>query len=179
MRRSTFVSSLLVLALSATSLDAQVALKVGYINSAAILEQAPGAQAAKDQFEQEFSSYQTEIQEMAQELQTLMEQYEQQQLTLSADAKARREGEIRQKQGAYQARLQELDEQAGQREQELVQPVMDRISRVIEEIREEGSYSLIFDVSAGSIISADPSLDLTDEVVSRLQSAAPGSPGGS
>ena len=49
---------------------------------------------------------------------------------------------------------------------------MDQITQVIETIREEGNYALILDVAAGSIISADPSLDLTQEVIRRLQTNA-------
>ena len=53
---------------------------------------------------------------------------------------------------------------------------MDEISRVIEALRVEQSYHIIFDVAAGSIIAADPTLDITDEIVRRLQAAgtAPG-----
>ena len=57
------------------------------------------------------------------------------------------------------------------RQAELVEPVMERITAVIETIRAEGSYSMIFDVAAQGIISADPALDLTTEVVRRLQAA--------
>ena len=45
---------------------------------------------------------------------------------------------------------------------------MDEITAVIEELREEGSYALILDVAAGSIVSADPTLDVTEEVIRRL-----------
>jgi Skp family chaperone for outer membrane proteins len=48
---------------------------------------------------------------------------------------------------------------------------MDNITAVIETMREEGAYSLILDAAAGSIVSADPALDLTQEVITRLQSA--------
>ncbi len=52
---------------------------------------------------------------------------------------------------------------------------MDQITAVIETLREEGQYSLILDVAAGSIISADSTLDLTDEVMRRLgESSEPG-----
>jgi len=46
--------------------------------------------------------------------------------------------------------------------------VMDGISEVIEAVREEGSYAFVFDIAAGAIVSADPTLDLTDEVIRRL-----------
>jgi len=73
-----------------------------------------------------------------------------------------------------------LDQQASARRAELVQPIMDRVSEMIEQLRLDGGYSLIFDVADGSIVAADPTLDLTDEVLRRLQTAAasPGTTGG-
>jgi outer membrane protein len=91
---------------------------------------------------------------------------------LSPAAKTQRQEEIRQRQQEYQTRVEALESQAGQRQQQLVQPVMDRVNKVIEEIRAEGSYSFIFDVAGGSIIAADPRLDLTEEVLRRLRAAA-------
>ena len=65
-----------------------------------------------------------------------------------------------------------------QRQAELIQPIMEEVTSVIEALREEGNYSLILDAGAGSIISADPSLDLTQEVISRLESGSGANPGG-
>jgi outer membrane protein len=170
--RSLLLASLAVLA-SASATQAQaVALKIGYINSAAILEEAPGAKDASDEFDRYLQGSQAEVQRMSQELQTLVQEYERQQLMLSPAAKTQREEEIRRRQQEYQGRVEALETQAGQRQQQLVQPVMDRVNKVIEEIRAEGSYSFIFDVAAGSIIAADPRLDLTQEVLRRLRAAS-------
>ncbi|MGD2120790.1 MAG: OmpH family outer membrane protein [Gemmatimonadota bacterium] len=152
-------------------LGAQTNLKIGYIDSQAILDQDPSAQAAQQQFEASLATYQAEVQQMGEDLQQLIDQYDQQQAMLSDEAKANREEEIRLKQGQYQQRISELEQQASVRQAELVEPVMERITAVIEEIRAEGSYSMIFDVAAQGIISADPALDLTAEVVRRLQAA--------
>lgn len=153
------------------SAEAQTTVKIGYIDSQAILDQDPSAQAAQQEFEASLATYQAEVQQMGEDLQQLIDQYEQQQAMLSAEAKANREEEIRLKQSQYQQRITELEQQAGARQAELVEPVMERITAVIEEIRAEGSYSMIFDVAAQGIISADPNLDLTAEVVRRLQVA--------
>jgi outer membrane protein len=155
----------------AASAEAQTTLKIGYIDSQAILDQDPSAQAAQQQFEASLATYQAEVQQMGEDLQQLIDQYEQQQAMLSAEAKSNREEEIRLKQGQYQQRISELEQQASVRQAELVEPVMERITAVIEDIRAEGSYSMIFDVAAQGIISADPALDLTSEVVRRLQAA--------
>jgi outer membrane protein len=172
-----FLPVLLGLLLVSTA-EAQTTVRIGYIDSQAILDQDPSAQAAQQQFEASMATYQAEVRQMGEELQRLIDQYEQQQAMLSEEAKANREEEIRLRQGEYQQRIGELEQQASVRQAELVEPVMERITAVIEDIRAEGSYSMIFDVAAQGIISADPALDLTAEVVRRLQAAAAASSSG-
>ena len=118
------------------------------------------------------SGYQNEIVQLETELQNLEAALQQQQLTLSPEARANREQQLQAKFQEYQQRTGQLQEVANQRRAALIQPVMDNITAVIEELREEGSYSLILDAAAGSIVSADPALDLTQEVITRLQAAA-------
>ena len=49
---------------------------------------------------------------------------------------------------------------------------MDKITAVIEALREEGQYSLILDLGAGASISADTTLDLSQQVIDRLSQGA-------
>ena len=179
MRRATpILLSLMALVFLAGGVEAQTALKIGYLDSGAILDQDPGAQAANAQFQEALTRYQAEVQQLGEEIQALVAAFEQQQGTLSPAARTNREEQIRMRQAEYNQRLTEIDQQAQVRQAELIQPVMDRVTAVIEQIREEGSYSLIFDVAAQGIISADPALDLTQEVIRRLAATAPPSGGG-
>ncbi|MGD8319822.1 MAG: OmpH family outer membrane protein [Gemmatimonadota bacterium] len=180
MRRTPFAALALVFALAAGSARAQT-LKIAYINSQEILANAPGAKEAQDAFDKDMASYNQEAQQLQEEIQRMQQQLQQQELTLSPEAKRNRQQQIQQKAQEAQQRMQELDQQAQKRRSELIQPVMDKVTAVIEKMREEGNYSLILDVAAGSIISADPSLDLTQEVIRRLaaqDASAPGNPGG-
>ena len=97
---------------------------------------------------------------------------------MSPEAKANREQQLQAKLDEYQQRTTQLQEVANQRRAALIQPVMDNITTTIETIREEGAYSLILDVAAGSIISADPALDLTQLVIQRLQADVGAAPAG-
>lgn len=169
----------LLLALTlATALPAagQAGLKIGFINSAEILDQAPGAQEAAQQFDRDLAGMRAQIQPATDSLDQMISAYEAQSLTLSPEAKQRQEQAILTKREQLQQMASALDQQASARRAELVQPIMDRVSTVIEEIRVQGGYSIIFDVADGSIVAADPSLDLTDQVLQRLQAAA--GPGG-
>jgi len=171
MRRTPFAALALVFALATGTAEAQT-LKLGYINSQEILEKAPGAREAQDAFERDMQGFTTEAQQLQDELTRMQQQLAQQELTLSPEAKRNRQQQIQQKAQEAQERMAEMDQIAAQRRSELVQPVMDRITAVIETLREEGDYALILDVAAGSIIAADPALDLTAEVLRRLEASA-------
>ena len=181
MRLTKFFLPVLLTIVFASTVQAQSAVKLGYIYSQQILNQDPVALEAQQQFEADLARYRAEVDQIGQELQGLIGQYEQQEAMLSEEAKTNRQEEIRLKQTQYQQRISELEQQAGLRQAELVEPVMERINAVIEDIRADGGYSMIFDVAAQGIISADPDLDLTAEVVRRLQAGAAtaGNPGGS
>lgn len=157
---------------------ARAQTKIGYINSQNILAEAPGAKDAQTKFDAEMGQFKDEVQKMQTELEALVKQYDQQQAMLSPSAKQQRQADIQTKQKAYQDRLAAIDQRAGQRQQELVQPVMDKINKVIETIRAEGTYAIIFDVSSGGVVAADPGLDLTAEVIRRLKAEAAGTQAG-
>lgn len=159
------------------SLEAQ-ALRIGYIQSQEILAAHPGTAEAQAQLEQEGQAAEEEMQRIQTELQNMQQQLQQQSLTLSPEAKANREAQLQQRLVEAEQRAQQMQAALQQRQAELIQPIMEEVTAVIEAIREEGNYSLILDAGAGSIISADPSLDLTQEVISRLGSGSGANPGG-
>jgi outer membrane protein len=176
MRRSPLAIAAIACAIGAVAAEAQTPLKIGYLNSQEVLANFSEAAAAQQRFDQEMQAYQAEIQQLEQELTGLQENLQRQQLTLSPDARAAREQQLQTRVTAYQQRTAQLSQIAEQRQQELIQPVMDRINTIIEAIRVEGQYHLILDVAAGSIIAADPMLDLTQQVIGRLGTAAAPAP---
>jgi outer membrane protein len=52
---------------------------------------------------------------------------------------------------------------------------MEQINKVIDELRAEEGYTMIFDAEnqAGVVVAADKNLDLTDKVLARLRAAGP------
>jgi outer membrane protein len=172
--RKTFPFVMAVLALTVLALpaSAQTAPRIGYINSQRLLAEAPGAREAQQAFERDMQGYQQELGKLEEQLTEMITQYQQRQTMLSTEARRQEESAIRDKQTELQQRAMELEEQAGRRQQELVEPIMTRIQTVIEQIRAEGNYALILDAATGVFVAADPALDLTDQVLSRLRSTA-------
>jgi outer membrane protein len=152
-------------------------LRLAYINSNVIIAQTPGAAEAQATFDREMARWRTEVQALADSLQQMISTYEQQQVMLSPEKRQERQQEILQKRLEYEQRLNDLQEVAQRRQQELVQPIFEKITSALMEIREEHNYSMIFDASAGALIAADTALDITDLVIARLKEQAAGEQG--
>ena len=173
MRFSSFVGAC-ALVLGVPALASAQGQKFAYVNSAAILQSAPGRADAVVQFEKEMTSMRASVQKLSDSLNTLQEAYAKEEVSLSPAAKETRLKSLRDKQADYQERVQKMQEQAQAREAELMQPIMDNVRKVLDDLRAEGGFAFIFDVAAGSlIVSADKNLDITDRVVAKLRLAAP------
>jgi hypothetical protein len=96
-------------------------------------------------------------------------------VALTPAARQARETEIRNLQQRAQQRATELDQQASQREAALTRPIMLRVNAVIEGIRAEFNYAMIFDAAAtgGALVTADQTLDISPLVIERLRAAGP------
>ena len=173
MQRVILISGILaVLGAPGIQAAAQSPLKIGYINSQVIIAEDPAATAAQEQFQREMVPFQSELRGLEEDIADLIARYQAQQITLTANARRTRQDEITQKQQAYQERMAQIETEAARRQQELVQPIMERINNIIQEIRSDGAYTFIFDVAGGGLIAADESFDLTSEVQERLAAGA-------
>jgi outer membrane protein len=149
---------------------ASSAIPVAWVNTQSILQQTPGYVEAESTFAGEMRGYQGEIQQLQAEMDSSVAEYQRQSLILSPTAKEERELALQQLQQTNQARVNQLSQQAQRRERELVGPIEERVSAVIEGVRAERDIGVILDVASGAglIVAADRSLDLTPTIVQRL-----------
>ncbi len=163
---------ILVVAVSVAATSRQQSSAIGLVNLETIMQQTPGYEEALETFSSEFAPLQQEIEAMVERRDSLLQEYERQQVVLSPTAKQEKETEIRDLQQRYEQRARDLQLQSQQREQELLAPLEQRVQAVIEGIRAERNLSIVFDLATlPGIAAADPALDLTPLVVQRLQSS--------
>ena len=165
------VVALAGLALAGAPAFAQAVPKFAYLNSQLILAEAPGRAEAQAQFEREMGTFRQKVQQMGDSLNLLMADYNKQEVVLSPAAREQKQKAIRAREEDYQKRTQQMQQQAEQRNVELMQPIMEQIQKVIDEIRAEENYTMIFDVGAsgGGVVAADRNLDITPRVIARLK----------
>ena len=146
--------------------------KIGYINSALLLQQAPGRAEAEAQFDREVGVYRQQIQRMDDSLRTMMATFDREAPKLDSATREARRTTIGQREVEYQGRARGLDSTMQARQAQLVKPIMERVQAVIETLRAEDGYAVILDVGSqvSVVVAADKRLDLTDRVLARLKS---------
>jgi len=165
--------SLLALA-GGSSAAQQPASRVAYVNPQALFENAPGRAEAEAAFRKETERFRTELSRMNEQLTQLMSDYQKSEAKLPAADKERRQRVITAKEDSLRARQQQLEQQASQRQSELMAPIMESVRKVLEDIRAEDGYAMIFSSEPGAspILAADKNLDITERVVARLKTVA-------
>lgn len=149
-------------------------LKLAYVNMQAILQNTPGRAQAESTFQREVAQLQQQATVLQNQLDSAVNEFSRTSLVLSAAAKERRQQELLRMRDRTQQQLQDLQTRAQQRQQELLAPILQRVQGVIEGIRAEYGYAMIFDASAqpSTLLTADRSLDISALVIQRLQSGA-------
>jgi outer membrane protein len=167
---------LAVMAMATSAVSAQQGPTIVFLDSDRLGQEAPSLLQARQQMQQEMtrleSQAEVELAPLQQEFQRLVQEFQQQQGMMTQERRQQRQEELAQRQQDIQRRGQQFEQQARQREAEILGPALERINRVIDQLREERGYSFILDTAAGGVIAADPRLDITEEVLRRLNADA-------
>ena len=145
--------------------------KFAYVDSRVILQRAPGSAAIQAQITKERSDAQASVAKMQDSLRKMYDAYLKEQTTLTPVQKEAREKALQQRNADFDQRVGSLDQEMQKRQYDLIQPMMAQIREVLDAIRNEESYTFIFDVGndPGLIVAADKNLDITERVISRLK----------
>lgn len=160
---------------STTTAASSQAQRIAFIRSRTILDSTPGYTAAESTFAREFQGMRDEVQKLQQQLDSAVQAFDQASIALSPAAKDAKRRDLQGMQERMNQRSSELDSRARARNQELLGPFQSRINTIIQGIRAEGNYAVIFDADAqnNGIVAADLALDLTSKVIARVRQAGP------
>lgn len=168
--RTTLALVVAVMA-AATPVAAQQASMV-FIDSERLRQEAPSLQTARQQMQERMQQLEAQadsaLTPLQTELQRLATEFQQQQGMMTPERRQEQQTAIQQKQAELQQAGSQWEQRAQQLQSEILAPALSRINEVIEGLRQERGYSFILDAAAGGVVAADPSLDITQEVLRRL-----------
>ena len=148
------------------------AQKYALIDMDYILKKIPQYEMANEQLDQISKRWQSEVEALAAEAESMYKQYQADMVFLTADQKTAKENAIVAKEKEVQdLRLKYFGPEGElyQKRNSLVGHIQDDIYNAVKEIAERNSYSMVIDrSSAESIIFASPKIDISKEVLSKL-----------
>lgn len=146
--------------------------RIGYLNTQRLLQEAPGTQEVQQRIRTELAPFDQQLRALEDSLRTLQQQFSQEALGLSEQARQQRQQQYQQQVQTLQQRANEVQQSAAQKQNELLGPVMQRIEQAISAVRQEGGFAILLDAATDAIVSADTTLDVTQQVLARLQAQA-------
>ncbi|MDO4496818.1 MAG: OmpH family outer membrane protein [Bacteroidales bacterium] len=148
------------------------AQKYALIDMDYIYKKIPQYEMANEQLEQISQRWQSEVEALASEAETMYKQYQADMVFLTNDQKSARENAIVAKEKAVQdLRLRYFGPEGElyQKRNSLVGHIQDDIYNAVKEISERNGYFMVIDrSSAESIIFASPRIDISKEVLKKL-----------
>lgn len=161
--------TLLVVAMPAAAQTG--ALKVAVLDSRILLDGAPGKAEASAAWDREFRQMQAEAGRMGDSLNLLIQEYQKVEATLSPAQREERQKGLRDKETDFRRRTQELEDRASTRQAELLQPMIELVNKVIQEVRNEDNFTLIFDLASDDnpLVAFDRNLDITQRVLAKVR----------
>lgn len=170
MQRATVIA-LVLTAIAGAAGAQQAPIKIAYVNTQSLMEAAPGRPQVEEVLGKEGDGYKAQVDKMQDSINALLTKYQKDEPTLSATAKESRQKTIQGLETEFQAMQMRFQTAFQQHQTEAMAPILDVVRKVLDDIRVEGGYSIIFsnDPQTTPIVSADKNLDITDKVVSRLK----------
>ena len=148
------------------------AQKFAYVDSDYILERIPEYASAQEQIEKLSLNWQSEIEEIYQEIDLMYKKYQADKILLTQEMKNKRESEIINKEKeAKELQRQRFgpDGDLYKKRQDLVKPIQDKIYNAIQDFSNEKRYDIIFDKSSNLImLFSNPDLDKSDDILKML-----------
>ena len=165
--------SCVMLLLIAFVIPSSAQMKIGYINSEAIMQQLPEAQDAQKQLDALSTDWQTELTKMQTDLQHRFEDYDKKKLVMSDKRRAEIEKELQdleRKMVDYRTAKFGANGELFSKQNELMKPVQDKLFKAVKDIADEGGYDYVFDKSSTTLlVYSNEKNDLTSKVLAKLQ----------
>jgi len=160
----------LIFCFTIQSVSAQ-GMKIGFVKDEVIKQEFKAWQRAQEQWELESKAWEDEATTKQTELQDLVDEYERQKLILSEEKKREKEATIMAKQEGLDAFTRQIygpNGVAERKQAQLIQPLLEKVSEVIETVAIEEDYDVIFTMQSG-LGYIKETYDITEKVLQRLE----------
>lgn len=143
------------------------AQKFGHVNTQELFTQMPEVAAVKLQMDTIQTQYENQLSMMSEEYQKKIQDYQAQEATMADAIKQIRQQELQEMQQRIQLFYQTAEQDIQKKQQELLAPVHEKMSKAIQAVGQKEGYTYIFD-SAAMVYIAETAIDAMPAVKKEL-----------
>lgn len=159
MKKIFLVTLAAVIALSVSAQN----MKFAHVNYSELVQLMPEADAARQQLTAQTKEFEQTYQDMAEEFQNKLTQYQQKAATWTASIKESKEKELSDIQNRLQEFQQTAQAEMQQQQQLLMAPIQKKALDVVNKLAKEGGYVFVFDKASLLYVDDTQSKDLTPD----------------
>jgi outer membrane protein len=168
------IAGIFILVGASGTIRAQQNLKIGFVNSAKILQDYPEALEANKKLDVMGKQWQSELEQMSRELQSRYEQFQKKEPLLTEDQKrVQREELVTMEQRGVQYRQEKFgsDGDLAHATDSLMRPIKSHIMKIIADVAKEQKIQFMFDRNDQILVLlyGDSKFDYTNLVIDRLK----------
>ncbi len=168
---SALLRGAMIMLFGVMAMQAQ-AQKFALVDMEYILSHVPAYERANEQLNQVSRKWQAEVEALTQEAQTLYKKYQSEAVFLSDEQKTKSEEAIvaKEKEAAeLKKKYFGPEGELYKKRESLMAPIQEEIYNAVKDISDQKGYSLILDrASDAGIIFANPKIDISNEVLTKL-----------
>jgi outer membrane protein len=169
--KNNLILTVLLLLAGAFSLQAQSQIKIGYADVDYILSQMPETRQVEADLQAHSTQLQNQYQAKVKEFQDKLDKYQREAANMVDAVRQDRERELQQLETNIQKFQQDAQASIQKKQTDLMQPLYDKVGKMIESVAKEQQYTYILSTGVGGldvILYASEEHDISDSVLSKM-----------
>ncbi len=144
-------------------------LKFGHANVQEIMQAMPEFKQMQQDIEGEYDRLENQLATMQEDYKKMEQEYMESAESLTPVVRQQKEQQLMETSQKIQGFYQSTQEQLSQKQQQLQQPIMEKMRKAITEVGDEGGFIYIFAANSGATVyQSDQSVDVTSLVKTKL-----------
>jgi outer membrane protein len=168
MRKLFLITSLLALAPVAQAATDKAPTRVALIRMQEAIKDTKDGKKAETTLRKEIEDRQKKLQAEGTKIQAAMEELRKQGMVMDEKSRAEKEAAIQKQVMGFEESKARNQQEFQKRDQEISEPIIKKLRGIVADMAKEKGYTLVIDTN--SVVYADTSDDITDEVIKRYDS---------
>jgi outer membrane protein len=152
--------------------------RVAVVDFQKAIDSVADGEAARKKMDAAMKEKQASIKTLETQLKAMKDEYDKQSLILSDAARKQKEQEFMNAQMQYQQTAQQAEAEMQQLYVQLMESLISKMRAIAGEIGKEKGYDLILETGAGVVVYWVPTLDITQDLITRYNAKNPSTAGG-